>query len=75
MRDDIDLIWILKPGENTNRGKGIFLSKDEHEIKTFLESSINQKIIIQKYIINPLLINKRKFDIRMYGLVHIVEGK
>jgi hypothetical protein len=26
-------IWIIKPGENTNRGTGIIVSKDFNEIK------------------------------------------
>jgi hypothetical protein len=26
-------IWIIKPGENTNRGNGIMVSKDYEEIK------------------------------------------
>jgi len=30
--------------------------------------------IIQKYIQNPLLINKRKFDIRVFGLFTTING-
>lgn len=26
-------IWIVKPGENTNRGNGIIVTKDFNEIK------------------------------------------
>lgn len=26
-------IWIIKPAENTNRGNGIFVSRDMNEIK------------------------------------------
>lgn len=34
-------IWIIKPGENSNRGRGIFLSDSEQEIKAYLESQID----------------------------------
>ena len=32
-------IWIIKPGENTNRGQGIMVSKDFEEIKKIVEES------------------------------------
>lgn len=62
--------WIIKPGESTNRGKGIKVSSSLPEIKSIISSNTeNRTYIIQKYIHNPLLINKRKFDIRCYALL------
>jgi tubulin--tyrosine ligase len=60
--------WIIKPGENSNRGYGIFVTNSLSEIKKRIEESANS-VIIQMYIERPLLINKRKFDIRLFGLL------
>ena len=66
-------IWIIKPGEFTNRGQGIKVSKVLSEI-TSLISSPDHTYILQKYIENPLLFCKRKFDIRCYALVTSING-
>lgn len=36
-------IWIIKPGENTNRGQGISVSKDYQEISNLIEESTRSK--------------------------------
>ena len=66
-------VWILKPS-GYNRGKGISIFRSLKEFKVLLKKSIEEKneiksIVIQKYIESPLLINCRKFDIRVWVLV------
>ncbi|EAR87036.2 tubulin-tyrosine ligase family protein (macronuclear) [Tetrahymena thermophila SB210] len=91
-------IWIVKPAENTNRGTGIFVSREIAEIKQFISQNtrtqsahhgsanerkgspklknkqVKHTYIIQKYIENPLLYQKRKIDIRCYILLTNYNG-
>lgn len=63
-------LWIVKPGENTNRGKGIKVCSSVEDVFDIVSyPKENRTYVIQKYIEKPLLINKRKFDIRCFGLV------
>ena len=66
-------LWIIKPGENTNRGCGIQVSKELDHIKGLIQNvNVNgtrRSYIIQKYIEKPLLYKNRKFDIRLWVLV------
>ncbi|CAI2367062.1 unnamed protein product [Moneuplotes crassus] len=73
-------IWIIKPGENTNRGSGITVCREFSQIKSLIETKVQlrnnqyRSYIVQKYLERPLLINKRKFDIRCFALITSING-
>lgn len=77
-------IWIVKPGENSNQGRGITVIDEIYELNSIMKgvgetkSKITNKegekepkrtFIVQMYIDRPFLYNNRKFDIRHYLLV------
>ena len=77
---DFKNIWIVKPGEVTNRGRGITVCATLDEIKIRLKSKEKNSdgslrtYILQKYIEKPLLYQRRKFDIRHYMLMTCING-
>ena len=54
--------WIVKPVASS-QGRGIFLTKNINDIPS------NHQTIVSRYIINPFLINNKKFDLRIYAFV------
>ncbi|CDW74359.1 tubulin-tyrosine ligase family protein [Stylonychia lemnae] len=67
-------IWILKPGENSNRGHGIQVLDKLDKIVSAVETQYSgghyKTVVLQKYIENPYLVSKRKFDLRVFCLLN-----
>ena len=61
---ELDQYWIMKPVASSC-GKGIRLVT----VRDIMNISKKKKMIIQKYLSNPFLINGFKFDLRMYVLL------
>ncbi|CAD8073321.1 unnamed protein product [Paramecium sonneborni] len=74
-------LWIVKPGESSNRGNGIQVANSIQKVKSIISQSTNhhngmkKTFIVQKYMEKPLLYNKRKFDIRCYILMTSINNK
>uniref|UniRef100_A0A2K6GA22 Tubulin--tyrosine ligase-like protein 5 n=1 Tax=Propithecus coquereli TaxID=379532 RepID=A0A2K6GA22_PROCO len=54
--------WIVKPVASS-RGRGVYLINNPNQI------SLEENILVSRYINNPLLIDDFKFDLRLYVLV------
>ncbi|XP_048044459.1 tubulin polyglutamylase TTLL11 isoform X1 [Megalobrama amblycephala] len=63
--------FIVKP-DSGSQGDGIYLIRDPADLRVISGSQIKQAVV-QEYIQKPLLIDKLKFDIRLYVLVRSLE--
>jgi hypothetical protein len=66
MQSGANKLWIAKPSDGGD-GDGIFLFKTMEELHA---NGMQDDMVIQQYIGNPLLLNKRKWDSRIYVIVH-----
>ncbi|KAI9534887.1 Tubulin polyglutamylase ttll11 [Dissostichus eleginoides] len=63
--------FIVKP-DGGSQGDGIYLIRDPSDLKLMVGSQAKQAVV-QEYIQRPLLIDKLKFDIRLYVLLKSLE--
>ena len=65
-------LWIVKP-VNLSRGRGVHLLKGEEEFKSLYKRcktlALPPLLLISRYIDKPHLINKKKYDLRIYVLI------
>nr|XP_046231941.1 tubulin polyglutamylase TTLL11 isoform X2 [Scatophagus argus]XP_046231942.1 tubulin polyglutamylase TTLL11 isoform X2 [Scatophagus argus] len=67
----LNLTFIVKP-DGGSQGDGIYLIRDPSDLKLMAGSQAKQAVV-QEYIHKPLLIDKLKFDIRLYVLIKSLE--
>jgi len=67
MKAEPGVLWIVKP-PGKNNGSGIHVINHVDEIP-----NTEEDICVQRYIVNPYLIKKCKFDLRIYILVTSLE--
>jgi glutathione synthase/RimK-type ligase-like ATP-grasp enzyme len=65
MRAFPNYTFIAKPSKGRG-GDGIFLVKKFTDLP---RSALNHDFIVQRYIENPYLIDKKKFDFRIYVVI------
>ncbi|KAM6901070.1 tubulin polyglutamylase TTLL11 [Lycodopsis pacificus] len=63
--------FIVKP-DGGSQGDGIYLIRDPGDLKLMVGTQAKQAVV-QEYIQKPLLIDKLKFDIRLYVLLKSLE--
>ncbi len=75
-KQDPNQIWIMKPACKA-QGRGIFLissieqvTKWKNSLTGTQDNLVNEIYVIQKYLMNPLLIGGKKFDMRIYSMVN-----
>ncbi|KAF4073162.1 hypothetical protein AMELA_G00255720 [Ameiurus melas] len=63
--------FIVKP-DSGSQGDGIYLIRDPADLRAISGSQVKQAVV-QEYIQKPLLIDKLKFDVRLYVLVRSLD--
>lgn len=69
LKENEDATYIAKPSKG-KAGKGIRLLKSFKELP---KGAYENEYLLQKYIDNPLLVNGKKFDARLYVLIYGID--
>ena len=51
------------------QGRGVVLAQRGAEVRAALEGLAGANLLAQRYLINPMLLNGYKFDLRIYALI------
>jgi len=75
-KDERRIVYIRKVGSGSHRGEGVqpVNAKEEKELRKLYNNgelcgTVDKNYLIQHYVHNPLLLEGRKFDFRMYMLI------
>ncbi|XP_061554193.1 tubulin polyglutamylase TTLL11 isoform X2 [Phycodurus eques] len=68
--ETLDPTFIVKP-DGGSQGEGIYLIRDPAELRA--AGAQARQAVVQEYIRKPLLVDKLKFDIRLYVLLKSLE--
>ena len=66
LRSAPNKLWIAKPSDGGD-GDDIFLFKTMEELH---DAGVNDDMVVQHYIANPLILKKKKWDARVYLIIH-----
>jgi hypothetical protein len=69
MRKNPNYTFIAKPSKGRG-GDGIFLVRKFHELP---RSALTHDFLVQRYIENPYVFDKKKFDLRLYVVIKGVD--
>ena len=72
MKDHPEEIFISKPTAGS-QGDGILLLRKFSELSMSMSNSKLNELVVQKYLDKPLLIDGKKFDLRLYVLISNVK--
>jgi hypothetical protein len=69
-------VFIVRPAAvGAYSGKDIYVTTNKNELDAAIEGTKRyEKVLISEYITNPLLFNGKKFHLRLYFLVGLIDG-